>query len=261
MHTIDKTALLIVGHGTASEAGQREFWQVATQVAQALPGVAVEGCFLELVEPGIAVAIERLAARGADRVVVVPLLLFAAGHVKRDIPRAADQAAARCGISLLHAPALGNHALLVELSALRFHQALGSNVIDPDQIAWVLVGRGNRDPLATADFHDFLSQRLQRTPVGAARAAFLAMAQPRFAATADEVANLPQNWVIVQPHLLFAGELLQQLQRMVQEQDRASDRQRWLLAPRLGGDRRVAAVVVDRFRDVWSSQRVPGLAP
>ncbi len=148
VHTLPQAALLVVGHGTRSADGQREFWLVVSQIARELPGIAVEGGFLEMGEPSIAAAMQRLSDRGAEQVVVAPLLLFAAGHVKRDIPLAAARAAARCRLSLLLAPALGCHPLLVELSALRFQQALGPHPIDPSQIAWVLVGRGSRDPLS-----------------------------------------------------------------------------------------------------------------
>jgi len=248
-HPLAKTALLVVGHGTRSKPAQREFRQVVSQVAQRLPIVAVEGCYLEMLRPDIGEGIERLASRGASQVVVVPLLLFAASHVKRDIPHAAARAAARWGLSLLLATPLGCHPQLVELSAERFRETLQPDVVAPQQIAWILVGRGSRDPLALADFYEFLAQRRRQTPVGVARAAFLAMTHPSIESAFCDVAALPHAWVVVQPHLLFSGELSNRLERMVKQQERPGARQRWLMAPPLGGDRRVAAVVVDRFRN------------
>ena len=89
-----RTGLLIVGHGTRSERGLAEFREAVELVARGSPGVPVAGCFLELARPSIKEGMARLVADGCQRIVVLPLLLFAAGHAKQDIP-AAVQAAAR----------------------------------------------------------------------------------------------------------------------------------------------------------------------
>ena len=211
-----------------------------------LPEHVVEGCFLELVRPDITEVLSSLAAAGIEEVVISPLMLFAARHVREDIPRIASEAAAKCGVSLRFTPALERHRRIVELSAARFQQVLTPD-INEQQIAWVLVGRGNRDRQAQADFFEFLSYRRQLTPVGQARGAFLSMAEPRLADILEELAAMPHDWVVVQPHLLFPGELLQRLQRMVEEQDDANQRQRWLLTEPLGSDPRVSHAVVQQF--------------
>src|SRR5438876_10639298 len=92
--TTKEQGLLLIGHGTRSESGVRQFLEVADRVAEQAPDQIVEPAFLELAEPSIETAISRLGDRGARSFVTVPLLLFAAGHVKRDIPEAIRQAAA-----------------------------------------------------------------------------------------------------------------------------------------------------------------------
>ena len=89
------TGLLLVGHGTRSRQGEGEFLEVAEQVSRRLTGVCVEPACLELTELTIPQGVSRLVERGARQIVVVPLLLFAAGHAKRDIPAAAEAAALR----------------------------------------------------------------------------------------------------------------------------------------------------------------------
>lgn len=261
------TALLVVGHGTRSPQGLNEYRQLLAHITQKLPHTVVEGGFLEMAEPTIDTAMQRLADRGAHRVVVLPLLLFEAGHAKRDIPRATRRAAQRYGLHASFASPLGIHPRMVELSAQRFHDTIRQNAsdtqgsIDPGDVLWVLVGRGSRDAAATAQFHEFLAERQRITAAGAARAAFLAMATPRIEAVVEEIKDSPLSWVVIQPHLLFAGELLERLQRIVHTQDALSARQQWFMTEHLGCSAWVAEAVVDRFHQalaIGEKQLSPG---
>ncbi len=247
MERSHRTALLVVGHGTHRQQGLAEFWALLTQTAAKLPAITVQGCFLERADPDIPAAMRRLARRGAQHVVVVPLLLFDARHAKQDIPRVARQAAQQWGVSTQFAPALGQHARIVELSTRRFQDAIRPRRVDTRDVLWILVGRGNRDPEAIRQFHCFLAERQRNTPVAAARSAFLAMAYPHIESVVEETQKHPLPWVVIQPHLLFAGELLTRLQRTVSVRDRAGGRQQWIMTDHLGVDRLVVAAIVDRF--------------
>lgn len=50
----------------------------------------VEAGFLQLAKPGLTDVVEDLVGRGAERVVVMPLLLFSGSHVLKDIPEEID---------------------------------------------------------------------------------------------------------------------------------------------------------------------------
>jgi sirohydrochlorin cobaltochelatase len=246
----DKNAmgLLVVGHGTLDDRGREDYWRTVRQVARELPGTVVEGCFLEAATPDIATALEALAKQKLQEVVLVPLLLLAAGHAKRDIPAAAAQAAARTGIRVRQSAVLGCHPRILALSAERFHSAVGPGYV-PAETLWLLVGRGSRDADATAELGHFATSRLALTPVNSSVVAFLAMAHPRIEEVLPQVAAMPYSTVVVQPHLLFPGALLARLQRLVDEQDRSGRRQQWILADCLRGDQAIVQVVVERFRE------------
>ncbi len=83
-----EVGLLLVGHGTREPAGVNEFLTVAKLVAERFPQGPVESSFLELATPTIGEGVARLAQQGVRRVVVAPVILFAAGHIRRDIPAA-----------------------------------------------------------------------------------------------------------------------------------------------------------------------------
>src|SRR6185295_4543230 len=78
--------VLLVGHGTRDPVGTEQFLAAARLMAAAMPDRLVEPSFLEIRQPDMADAFDRLAERGAQHVAVMPLLLLAAGHANRDIP-------------------------------------------------------------------------------------------------------------------------------------------------------------------------------
>src|SRR5665213_2841063 len=67
---MNATGVLICGHGSRDEEAVREF---ATG-------------YLEFARPNIREGLAALVARGARRIYAVPGMLFAASHVKNDLP-------------------------------------------------------------------------------------------------------------------------------------------------------------------------------
>ena len=247
----------MVGHGTHDERGQRDFWITVRQVAEELPDCVVEGCFLEAAAPDIPTALAGMAQRGLQDVVVVPLLLFSAGHARRDIPAAVARVAARTGIRVRQSDVLGCHPQVLQLSAERFLAAAGSDYA-PETVLLLFVAHGSRDPAATAQSQRFVAQRVARTPVGQVVVAFLAMAEPRVEEVLAEITATEFGRVVVQPHLLYPGSLLSRLRRIVEMQDPGRlrpgrQRQQWILADCLGCDRAIARAVAGRFCETASS--------
>jgi sirohydrochlorin cobaltochelatase len=247
--------LLLVGHGTRSEQGAAEFFATAELVARALPEVAVEPCFLELAEPTIAEGIERLVARRAPRIVVMPLLLFAAGHANRDIPEAVKAAAAdHPALEVRQANHLGCHEAVLKLSAQRFWEAIDSrgdeiqrDTASLDDTALLMVGRGSLEPSATAEMHEFVELRRQMTPVAHAATCFLAMAKPTLDEALTEIAGQTVERIVVQPHLLFQGDLLDGLRSRINEAGRQWPDHQWVVADQLGPHSLLAEAVAARF--------------
>ena len=118
-------AVLLVGHGTRDPAGVAEFLLLAERVRGLLLPLPLEACFLELAQPTIADGLNRLIGFGARRVTVVPLLLTAAGHAKRDIPGAiAEVSGVHPELVVRQTAALDCHPRIVDLSTRRYDEAL-----------------------------------------------------------------------------------------------------------------------------------------
>ena len=100
----EKTAVMICGHGSRDDAAIEEFNQLAGHLSKRLPDFDVESGFLEFATPVIRTGLDKLKDRGAERIVCVPGMLFAAGHVKNDLPSEVNN---------FGAEAVGRHGLRV----------------------------------------------------------------------------------------------------------------------------------------------------
>jgi sirohydrochlorin cobaltochelatase len=213
--------LLIVGHGTREQPGVEEFLRVVQQLHVLRPETPIEPCFLEFCRPTIPEGLTALVEQGVQEVLVVPLLLFAANHVRRDIPAAVARAAAHHPrLRVQQVSHLGCHPRLVELSALRFQEALADRAdVALDETLLLLVGR--------------------------VEVCFLAKERPSLSEGLSRVADLPVRRVVVQPHLLFPGRLRTTIQSAVEGWRASRPRIEWVVPGPLGPDWRVAAAVAE----------------
>jgi sirohydrochlorin cobaltochelatase len=251
------SGVLLVGHGTWDADGVREFLATARRVAELSAGQLVEPCFLELAQPTIDAGFQRLVERGARRIAVMPLLLLAAGHAKRDVPAAIAQAAARHPhVIVRQVPHLGCHEAIVRLSEARYDAALAARAAVPAQDCWlILVGRGSHDGQATREMHDFAELRAGRTPLGRLEVCFAAMAQPDLATTLQQAGLLSPRRIIVQPHLLFAGRLLDAIRATAREFAGRYPRSEWLMTEHLGPTDLLAQAILERVAPAGAGNR------
>jgi len=255
-----RQGLVVVGHGTADPVGAAETRRVAELVADMMPGVAVELGFLEVIGPSIGDALAKLAARGCTDVVAAPLLLFTAGHARRDVPEAVRDGAARTGVAVRQSAAFGSHEAIVSLARRRRHEALATlPPVPEDDTVLLVVGRGSSDPTAARQLRDFATATCVAPDAAPGTTvptrieiAFVAAARP----TLDEGIDLavgrvaavgrPVRRVVVQPHLLFRGHVEDQVTAAVARGRAAHPGVEWVQVGRLGADPLVARAVIDR---------------
>ncbi|MGC3969169.1 MAG: sirohydrochlorin chelatase [Pirellulales bacterium] len=229
--------VLLVGHGTRDSAGVAEALEAARLLTQRLSPLPVEPCFLELAEPTIDAAVVRLAARGVRRLLTVPVILFAAGHAKRDIPAAVGEACDRHGLTLVgQTPHLGCRPEMQALSQRRHDEALAQHPFAAEETMLVMVGRGSTDADANEEMRLFAKLRASANRRVLTSLAFVAMAQPALEPILESVAQFGRRVVVVQPHLLFAGELLERIGQTVAAVGKRHSAIRWSVARHLGAE-------------------------
>ncbi len=108
-----RTGIVIFAHGSPVESANESVRRVAETMSKEYELVAA--AFLESAEPTLAAAVESLAARGAERVVIAPYFLTLGLHLQRDLPRLAGEVAARLPhVRIEVTPPLEGHPALVE---------------------------------------------------------------------------------------------------------------------------------------------------
>jgi sirohydrochlorin cobaltochelatase len=241
--------LLVVGHGTADPVGADETRALASRLAELLPGVPVELGFLEVIGPSIDEACGRLAARGCTAAVAAPLLLFTAGHARRDVPEALVAAAVAHRIAIAQSAAIGCHPRVVELARRRRMAALGMH--PPDEsggTALVVIGRGSSAADAVDQLRAFVAATLDAESAASmpVELGFVAAARPTVEEALARAADRGPRRIVVQPHLLFRGHVEDQVAEAVSRARAAHPAIDWVVVPRLGADPLVAEAVLER---------------
>ncbi|MDP2451651.1 MAG: sirohydrochlorin chelatase [Polaromonas sp.] len=208
--------ILLVGHGSREASGNEEIERFAAQWRQRQPGWRIEVCFIEFSEITLSEGLRR-AATDARRVMVVPLILNAAGHVKMDIPQAID-AARLCfpQVQFLYAPHLSacDHILSVVKRRLKgAMQAL--DMPDPTTTGVVILGRGSSDRQANGEMAKMARWLMEETDHELVDLAFTGITWPRLEKTVQRQSLLGMTQVVVLPYYLFNGTLVERITKQV----------------------------------------------
>jgi sirohydrochlorin cobaltochelatase len=203
--------MLIVGHGTRSDAGAAEFGRLVGQVRARTAGrvPAVDGGFIELSRPSVADAVARLAQAGTGGpgpIVAVPLVLTAAGHGKGDIPAAlARELARHPGLSYSYGRPLGPHPVLQDVMAARIDAALAGAPQADTTV--VLAARGSTDPDANAEVAKVARLLWEGRGYAGVEFCFISLAEPSVPAALERAVLLGARRIVVAPYFLFPGVL------------------------------------------------------
>jgi sirohydrochlorin cobaltochelatase len=210
-------ALLIAAHGSRDEEGVGEFWALADAWRALRPDRLQAEGFLEFASPTIGEAIDDLVERGASRIVVVPAMLMAAGHVKNDVPSEVQEGRLRHpGVTFRMARALDIHPALLELCHVRYREALeGRDEIPAGRTLLLLIGRGTSDPDANANIARVSRFLWESTGAGWASIGFTGVTGPSVEEALTVCRRLGYDRVVVQPYFLFDGILLKRVRDAV----------------------------------------------
>ncbi len=85
-----KTGVIVLAHGSKVRTGNEGLFSIVEMLRTMGKWDMVEAGFLQLAKPGLTEVVEDLTGRGAERIVVMPLLLFSGNHVLKDIPEEID---------------------------------------------------------------------------------------------------------------------------------------------------------------------------
>src|ERR1700694_4634800 len=250
--TDSSTGLLLMGHGTRSEAGVEQCRALARKVEGLFPGRSTALGFIEFAQPNLAPAIDGLVDAGTTTVVGVPLVLLGAGHLKLDGPQALDAARKRHpGVNFRYGRDLGIHPAVLEVAQERVVTAVG--LLGKNRNAGVvLVGRGSTDPDANADLYKVSRLLSDSRGLGSIEPGFVSLAVPSVTEALERCRLLGFRQVAVVPYFLFTGELVQRIGRQATAWAHSHPEMEVAVGSEMGPDDRLARVVLERFEEAIS---------
>ncbi len=216
-----KLGIMVCGHGSRNGKAVAEFTQLTTGLARLLPHHPLAYGYLEFAHPVIPAGLDRLRSAGVAQVVAVPGMLFAAGHVKNDIPALLNRYSATTGLPIIYGRELGMDARMVRAAAARITAALPPEARGEAGIATgqdtllVVVGRGSRDPDANGNVAKITRMLVEGLGLGWGETCYAGVTFPQVEDGLRRAVGLGYRRIVVFPYFLFSGVLVSRIHRAV----------------------------------------------
>jgi sirohydrochlorin cobaltochelatase len=210
--------VMICGHGSRDAEAIAEFEELAAGLKARLPAVDLATGYLEFARPTIRDGLEALKSRGARRILAVPGMLFAASHVKNDLPWEINSfGAENPAIELRYGRDLAIEPKLLAAAAARIAEAeeRAQNGIGRSDTLLLVVGRGTNDPDANSNIAKLARLLWEGMGFGWAEAAFSGVAEPLVETALRRALRLGFQRTIVFPYFLFTGVLVKRIHAAV----------------------------------------------
>ncbi len=210
---MNRTGVMICGHGSRDPEACAQFARVVARIAERLPQWPVEMGYLEFARPVIREGLDRLRARGVDHVLAVPGMLFAAGHVKNDVPSVLNSYAHEHGMHIEMGRDLGIDPLLLEAARDRIEAAMAAAEpsFSREQTLLLVVGRGTSDSDANGNVAKVTRMIWEGMGFPHAEVAYSGVAHPRTDAALERAVRLGFPHILVFPYFLFTGVLVRRI--------------------------------------------------
>ena len=210
------TSLLLIGHGSRRREGNQEILHFTAQWRERHPAWRIEVCFIEHADVLLNEGLDR-AARGARRVIAIPFILNAAGHVKMELPAAIEAARRRhpgVHFDCVRHLGMGREIFGVLKGRLdRLMQQL--NLPDPHTTGVILLGRGSSDAGANGELAKMARWMFEDGDHDLVDLAFTSITWPRVETAVQRQVRLGMTQICIVPVYLFTGVLIERIKAQV----------------------------------------------
>jgi sirohydrochlorin cobaltochelatase len=247
-----KLGVMLCGHGSRDEDAVTEFALLSEHLKKRLPQYPVEYGYLEFATPIIRNGLDVLKAKGVERVLAVPGMLFAAGHAKNDIPSVLNTYAAANDLKIDYGKELGIDPKMMRAAGDRIQEALDSarQGVALHETLLVVVGRGASDPDANSNVSKVTRILWEGFGFGWAETAYSGVTFPLVEPGLEHAAKLGYKRIIVFPYFLFTGILVQRIYDATDEVAARHPGIEFIKAPYLNDHPAVIDTFVERVEQI-----------
>jgi sirohydrochlorin cobaltochelatase len=252
METNSSTAIMICGHGSHDDGAVEEFNKLANHMRERLPQYNVESGFLEFATPVIRTGLKKLIERGAKKIICVPGMLSAAGHVENDLPSEINNfAALHPDIEFIFGRDLAIDPQLLKAARDRIEEceATAATKVDRKETLLMVVGRGTNDSDANSNVHKVARMLWEGMGFGWAEVSYSGVAYPLVDEGMKHAMKLGYKRVIVFPYFLFTGILVRRIYAWADEAAAANPDVEVLNASHLNDHTQLLDCFVDRIEE------------
>lgn len=252
---MNKQTILLIGHGSREASGNREVEAFAEQWRARQPQRRVEVCFIEFADVLIDAGLDRAAQHGG-RVVVVPLILNAAGHVKMEIPEHIEHARLRHPeVEFIYCRHLGASEDILAILKRNLRKALASlDMPDPRNTGVILLGRGSSDRVANGEVAKMARWLYEDGEHPMVDIAFTGITHPRLESMVQRQVKLDMRQIVVLPYYLFTGTLIERIHRQIARLQTQYPHIHFAQADYLGFEDEIYALLEQRIEEATQMQ-------
>ena len=210
----EKYGVMVCGHGSRDEDAVSEFLNFAKKLKNQLLQYELDWGFLEFANPVIKSGLDSLRQKGIKEIMSVPVMLFAAGHAKNDIPSVLNAYQAQYPeLSISYGRELGIDLKLIRAAGERVKDAIeqADGDISPEETLLMVVGRGASDPDANSNVSKVTRMLWEGLGLGWAETAYSGVTFPLIKPGLEHASKLGYKRIVVFPYFLFTGILVKRI--------------------------------------------------
>lgn len=248
-----KIGVMVCGHGSRDDEAIDEFAAVAAGIARRLPQYPVASGFLEFARPVIRDGLDELRGKGVEHILAVPGMLFAAGHVKNDIPSVLNEYKARYPrLRIDYGRDLDVDARILRAASARIEQAerVSSRKVPREETLLMVVGRGTSDPDANSNISKIARMLWEGMGFGWGEVCYSGVTFPLVAPGLEHAVKLGYRRIIVFPYFLFTGVLVKRIYSVTDEMAARHPEIEFLKASYLNDHPLVLDAFADRVQEI-----------
>ena len=217
-----------------------------------LDPLPVEHGYLEFARPVLRDGLDALRAKGVDRILAIPAMLFAAGHAKNDIPSVLKTYTAETGLPIDYGRELGVDRLMVAAAGARIQEALdrANDQVPISETLLVVVGRGSSDPDANSNVTKVTRMLVEGFGFGWGETVYSGVTFPLVEPGLRHVVRLGFRRVVVAPYFLFSGVLVRRIRQHTDLVAKDHSSIEFLAADYLGDHPKVVETFRERVEEV-----------
>ncbi len=247
--------VMVCGHGSRNKNAVGEFAKLAERLRERFPAVPVDYGYLEFANPVIHKGLDALKEAGANHILAVPGMLFAAGHAKNDIPSVLNSwAAANRDVQVDYGREFGIDLRMIRAAGARIEEALvasGWSQGEPlHDTMLVVVGRGASDPDANSNVTKVMRMLWEGMGFGWGETAYSGVTFPLVGPGLEHAAKLGYKRIVVFPYFLFTGVLVKRIYQATDEAAAAHPDISFVKAGYLNDHDLVIDTMVERVREI-----------